>query len=131
MIRRPPRSTLFPYTTLFRSITVFAEKSEDRRVGLREASCDLGRRRAACPQSHPYLAVRGYGGDSHLACPAQPVDEPLLDVGRAQPGRPECPNERGSAPARPRARERRQVLLDHRLDPGIAREHREGARAAL
>src|SRR3712207_9149288 len=23
MIRRPPRSTLFPYTTLFRSITVF------------------------------------------------------------------------------------------------------------
>src|SRR2546422_2059305 len=24
MIRRPPRSTLFPYTTLFRSLTVFA-----------------------------------------------------------------------------------------------------------
>ena len=23
MIRRPPRSTLFPYTTLFRSVTVF------------------------------------------------------------------------------------------------------------
>src|SRR2546422_1254448 len=64
MIRRPPRSTLFPYTTLFRSITVFAEDGDDRRVGLREASCDLGRRRAACPQSHPYLAVRGYGGDS-------------------------------------------------------------------
>src|SRR5207302_2847304 len=25
MIRRPPRSTLFPYTTLFRSFTVFPE----------------------------------------------------------------------------------------------------------
>src|SRR2546427_12405313 len=25
MIRRPPRSTLFPYTTLFRSVTVLAE----------------------------------------------------------------------------------------------------------
>src|SRR2546429_5399675 len=25
MIRRPPRSTLFPYTTLFRSIHLFAE----------------------------------------------------------------------------------------------------------
>src|SRR3712207_7933674 len=25
MIRRPPRSTLFPYTTLFRSQTMFAE----------------------------------------------------------------------------------------------------------
>src|SRR5947208_13329129 len=24
MIRRPPRSTLFPYTTLFRSVTMFA-----------------------------------------------------------------------------------------------------------
>src|SRR5256885_5338397 len=27
MIRRPPRSTLFPYTTLFRSITRFEEDS--------------------------------------------------------------------------------------------------------
>src|SRR5437762_10697478 len=27
MIRRPPRSTLFPYTTLFRSITYLAEVS--------------------------------------------------------------------------------------------------------
>src|SRR3712207_7283456 len=31
MIRRPPRSTLFPYTTLFRS----AEVREDERCGLR------------------------------------------------------------------------------------------------
>src|SRR2546426_7327337 len=30
MIRRPPRSTLFPYTTLFRSLAVF-EKGADRR----------------------------------------------------------------------------------------------------
>src|SRR2546429_3008420 len=29
MIRRPPRSTLFPYTTLFRS-AIFAEKSSER-----------------------------------------------------------------------------------------------------
>src|SRR2546430_12859896 len=26
MIRRPPRSTLFPYTTLFRSLLVFAKR---------------------------------------------------------------------------------------------------------
>src|SRR2546430_7401256 len=26
MIRRPPRSTLFPYTTLFRSVTVFCHR---------------------------------------------------------------------------------------------------------
>src|SRR2546427_3202169 len=29
MIRRPPRSTLFPYTTLFRSIIVLRELHED------------------------------------------------------------------------------------------------------
>src|SRR5258706_14907156 len=36
MIRRPPRSTLFPYTTLFRSpisYAVFCLRSEERRVG--------------------------------------------------------------------------------------------------
>src|SRR2546425_8892390 len=33
MIRRPPRSTLFPYTTLFRSCSrSIAERSEARRV---------------------------------------------------------------------------------------------------
>src|SRR2546430_10366191 len=30
MIRRPPRSTLFPYTTLFRSIIIRNEKHADR-----------------------------------------------------------------------------------------------------
>src|SRR2546422_6389458 len=31
MIRRPPRSTLFPYTTLFRSTRRIAERRGDRR----------------------------------------------------------------------------------------------------
>src|SRR3712207_9001527 len=30
MIRRPPRSTLFPYTTLFRSEKILAVKKEDQ-----------------------------------------------------------------------------------------------------
>src|SRR5688572_31774264 len=30
MIRRPPRSTLFPYTTLFRSLVVVLERREHR-----------------------------------------------------------------------------------------------------
>src|SRR2546426_2325174 len=35
MIRRPPRSTLFPYTTLFRSDTGLLEPGQDRQaVGL-------------------------------------------------------------------------------------------------
>src|SRR2546430_17352084 len=30
MIRRPPRSTLFPYTTLFRSLTMFLTHDDQR-----------------------------------------------------------------------------------------------------
>src|SRR3712207_6881658 len=44
MIRRPPRSTLFPYTTLFRSVS-----TEERRTVmpsyLRRRRCQAGRRR--------------------------------------------------------------------------------------
>src|SRR5947207_11314642 len=36
MIRRPPRSTLFPYTTLFRSQPVVAGKQGSRGVAIRE-----------------------------------------------------------------------------------------------
>src|SRR2546422_11764861 len=40
MIRRPPRSTLFPYTTLFRSLVakMRPERREDRRRRLRSAA---------------------------------------------------------------------------------------------
>src|SRR2546430_8965826 len=40
MIRRPPRSTLFPYTTLFRSVTCLLEPSP---VAITSSSC------GACP----------------------------------------------------------------------------------
>src|SRR2546427_6241217 len=40
MIRRPPRSTLFPYTTLFRSAP--GEARRDRRDDLRDAGHDGG-----------------------------------------------------------------------------------------
>src|SRR5260370_37243605 len=40
MIRRPPRSTLFPYTTLFRSSRADAQKLSDRAVKLARASGD-------------------------------------------------------------------------------------------
>src|SRR2546430_3292227 len=41
MIRRPPRSTLFPYTTLFRSGS--AERAHRVRTGWRTAARRLGR----------------------------------------------------------------------------------------
>src|SRR2546430_12548025 len=46
MIRRPPRSTLFPYTTLFRSRAV-------ERVGVRQEIAELGERVA------PHAGDRG------------------------------------------------------------------------
>src|SRR4051812_49810300 len=46
MIRRPPRSTLFPYTTLFRSV-------DQIHAGCREISSRYLR--------HPRHPVRGYG----------------------------------------------------------------------
>src|SRR3712207_7575380 len=45
MIRRPPRSTLFPYTTLFRSVTVRVLGRADQAVAVviaRGARRDLG-----------------------------------------------------------------------------------------
>src|SRR5438093_8791352 len=35
MIRRPPRSTLFPYTTLFRSVLVIDDSDDFRKLALR------------------------------------------------------------------------------------------------
>src|SRR5687767_15510100 len=48
MIRRPPRSTLFPYTTLFRSPTATARRpSSTRRSTPPAPSVPTGRRRAS------------------------------------------------------------------------------------
>src|SRR3712207_4984630 len=41
MIRRPPRSTLFPYTTLFRSLVVGADDRVRRAVGERRDAGDF------------------------------------------------------------------------------------------
>src|SRR5690242_21213180 len=49
MIRRPPRSTLFPYTTLFRSD---AGLREDRRDAFRGVRRLLGKKRAGRSEEH-------------------------------------------------------------------------------
>src|SRR2546422_4946870 len=46
MIRRPPRSTLFPYTTLFRSRRAAAAAREQVPVGPAAAAPHVGRHRA-------------------------------------------------------------------------------------
>src|SRR5256885_13149010 len=54
MIRRPPRSTLFPYTTLFRSRAAAAARSDD-------GGCGHAPRNAVAAPSHPGVeqGVRG------------------------------------------------------------------------
>src|SRR5689334_24637682 len=71
MIRRPPRSTLFPYTTLFRSLDV----GRDRAARRERREADPGVRRVV---GH-VAALRGVAGD--------PLDR-RLDRG-AQPLRSE------------------------------------------
>src|SRR5205809_4919323 len=44
MIRRPPRSTLFPYTTLFRSVRIRQGVAEDRRVSIADTEMRHGRK---------------------------------------------------------------------------------------
>src|SRR3712207_7770831 len=60
MIRRPPRSTLFPYTTLFRSIghgaIGISEGGADRRVEARAAEGGEVLGVAAATQAEPVVA---------------------------------------------------------------------------
>src|SRR5258706_9834192 len=42
MIRRPPRSTLFPYTTLFRSLENRSPERDERRAGRERAGHSAG-----------------------------------------------------------------------------------------
>src|SRR3712207_9469303 len=79
MIRRPPRSTLFPYTTLFRS------RDRDDDHGRLEAEDEVERDHArAQREAEPRVArpeLRGRreadqaGGDEHDAAPDEPGAE--------------------------------------------------------
>src|SRR4051794_41197993 len=69
MIRRPPRSTLFPYTTLFRSC---------RRRGRASSTC-RGCRRASCSDNRAPAAIRSEEHTSELQSPVHLVCRLLLE----------------------------------------------------
>src|SRR3712207_8476883 len=71
MIRRPPRSTLFPYTTLFRSTHEPQRNEAQHRAGLR-ASCPFAR---AVATAH----IRVDAGKDHLPAILW-IDVPLEDA---------------------------------------------------
>src|SRR3712207_9040281 len=74
MIRRPPRSTLFPYTTLFRS----------------EAEVDLGRGRGELPEHLPLVGPDRLDLDDLLAAEGAQVGfgEELFERGDQLVGEP-------------------------------------------
>src|SRR3712207_8633864 len=71
MIRRPPRSTLFPYTTLFRSADAFAgavvDRDEDARLALGQGD-GLGHVGA------PHDVHRGGGDGAVVRAPLRAAD---------------------------------------------------------
>src|SRR6202030_4862437 len=83
MIRRPPRSTLFPYTTLFRSVPSGAHLPSS-------AHPSAGKERHACRWSVP----RSEEHTSELQSPCNLVCRPLLEkrkplgARRVRSGRP-------------------------------------------
>src|SRR2546422_6032640 len=72
MIRRPPRSTLFPYTTLFRSLPGngadgnFAVETRHARQGFAGGSVELGRYRLEEQVGQGGMAVVWRGWDTPL-----------------------------------------------------------------
>src|SRR6266487_4216133 len=104
MIRRPPRSTLFPYTTLFRSLLLRHERPDP---------------------DHLRLLAGRRGGQVHRPVPGEEDPE-------GQPVRDDRPRRRGPAdgaggqggpgdPARPRGRHLRRARWRPGLDPHLSR----------
>src|SRR5256885_5829771 len=62
MIRRPPRSTLFPYTTLFRSVHAKVAAQSGTRVTSAKAVRAQGEESPACGQE----GAHGLGHSAHI-----------------------------------------------------------------
>src|SRR3712207_7827700 len=58
MIRRPPRSTLFPYTTLFRSSVGLWRSSPHRATAITETGAQRSEEHTSELQSRQYLVCR-------------------------------------------------------------------------
>src|SRR3989454_5502605 len=105
MIRRPPRSTLFPYTTLFRSLQLRSRGSRSGRGGgplqgvrLFARRLDRGRvvRAVLLLGETPVTAVRRVGGQAGSGCVA--AAPPLTPYPPDRPAAPDtslvCPRGR-------------------------------------
>src|SRR2546427_9096388 len=78
MIRRPPRSTLFPYTTLFRSLQPLAAVHINNR--------DYKKRQRCCDEDSILHLVRSEEHTSELQSQSNLVCRLLLEKKKAQDG---------------------------------------------
>src|SRR2546427_5421948 len=80
MIRRPPRSTLFPYTTLFRSVLRPFKPREVRAVFCGNGKLDHG----SAPARHPGIQTRSEEHTSELQSQSNLVCRLLLEKKKKQ-----------------------------------------------
>src|SRR3712207_8857728 len=71
MIRRPPRSTLFPYTTLFRSAELV---EHEQRVVARAAAVAVAGRALLLPKRRALRAIQVEDDAVRRSAPVHPVD---------------------------------------------------------
>src|SRR2546427_5067955 len=84
MIRRPPRSTLFPYTTLFRSI--YADPTEQGTIlGAAQAFAALGRSFGPLVAGWAYDGLRSEEHTSELQSQSNLVCRLLLEKKKKKP----------------------------------------------
>src|SRR5260370_19140540 len=80
MIRRPPRSTLFPYTTLFRSLRPAVQPHPRPPRGQGPGAHREGRPQGR-PQAPPPRILQGHAAP-HPPCPSAPQPPPPRDPPR-------------------------------------------------
>src|SRR2546430_4515284 len=102
MIRRPPRSTLFPYTTLFRSVAERTHELEERNEALRHNAAQL-------LAANTELDAFAYSVSHDLRAPLRSIDgfsqvlledyaTQLGEAGAGSPPRGRAPTPRGGHP---------------------------------
>src|SRR3712207_8231563 len=82
MIRRPPRSTLFPYTTLFRSVDDGAGRRRDYRRGVAVRAAYLVEERLAVLRGRRDGAAAGRARGAHEVGEGLGVEAVVLGVGQ-------------------------------------------------
>ena len=89
MIRRPPRSTLFPYTTLFRSIAYLMTAGNQAQTGMAEIATELLRDERVTALGLHIEGIDDLRAFENLAAQARELGKPIvaLKVGTSEQAR--------------------------------------------